>query len=151
MRRVKTWGVDSQDVSIEFSPKVCVRKGVLALSGYDPTSYFDDDAISRGPLFGKAHITVDFNSATYHFVSYESMKKFVDNVDKFLPAFGGFCANAVSDNHVNWVDPNMFLIQDNRLLMFHDQEDADNWDSDSATQLAAADTHWKAGTFLFKK
>mmetsp|Transcript_3853 Transcript_3853/g.4382 ORF Transcript_3853/g.4382 Transcript_3853/m.4382 type:complete len:169 (-) Transcript_3853:206-712(-) len=143
-------------------PKVCVTKEGLALSGYDPTSYFDEDAFTRGPLPGKADLTAEHATATYQFATPERQERFLASPEKFAPAFGGFCAKAVSENDVYWVNPKTFLIQDGNLLMFYDEDsintkdfwldDKRPWDdgnhkdgSDSATRLAAAEKHWQAG------
>jgi len=142
--------------------KVCVTKEGLALSGYDPTSYFDEDAITRGPLPGKADLTAEHATATYQFATPERQERFLASPDKFAPAFGGFCAKAVSENDVYWINPKTFLIQDGNLLMFYDKDsintkdfwldDKRPWDdgthkdgSDSATRLAAAEKYWQAG------
>jgi len=142
--------------------KVCVTKEGLALGGYDPTSYFDEDAQTRGPLLGKTDITAEHVTATYQFATTERQELFLASPDKFAPAFGGFCAKAVSENDVYWVNPKTFLIQDGRLIMFYDQDGLNTkefwldemrpWDdgthqdgTDSATRLTAAINHWNTG------
>ena len=153
----------STDGGIGDVHHVCLTADGLALSGYDATSYFDEDAQQRGPLAGQPGITATHGTATYRFATEANRDRFLANPQNFLPQFGGFCAKAVSENDVYWVNAKTFLIQDGKLLLFYDMEGGANtkdfwldskrpWDdgshpegSDVATRLRAAETYWKAG------
>uniref|UniRef100_A0A7S1UBL0 YHS domain-containing protein n=1 Tax=Phaeomonas parva TaxID=124430 RepID=A0A7S1UBL0_9STRA len=138
---------------------VCVDADGFALGGNDATSYFDCDA----PLPGNPEFEVRHGGARYVFADADRMAKFAANPDAFAPAFGGFCAKAVSENDVFWVNPNTYIIQDGRLLMFFNDEANINtkamWEDSNLAwgdgshpdggsmeeRLAEADRHWKAG------
>lgn len=93
----------------------------LALEGFDPVSYFRDEAKVQGPLKGDSKYRYQFENVTYWFSSQENMNKFKLNPSIYVPAFGGWCAYAVAvKNEKVEVDVKSFIIQEGRLLLFYD-------------------------------
>jgi YHS domain-containing protein len=86
----------------------------LALEGYCPVAYF---AVNK-PVLGKAEYASDHNGVTYHFVSADAKKAFDADPEKFIPAFGGWCAFGMAVNDKFPVDPTNFKIVDGRLMVF---------------------------------
>ena len=64
----------------------------VALSGYDPVSYFTDGR----PEKGSAEYSAAFDDATYWFKSAEHRALFVADPDHYAPQFDGYCAINVS-------------------------------------------------------
>ena len=64
----------------------------IAISGYDPVSYFVDE-----PQPGNPDITATHGEATYYFVNAENKAKFEADPEAYVPQYGGFCAVAASD------------------------------------------------------
>lgn len=64
-----------------------------AIDGYDPVAYFT----LGQPTRGAADITHEWNGATWHFANAQHRDAFVAAPEKYAPAFGGYCAKAVSD------------------------------------------------------
>jgi YHS domain-containing protein len=60
----------------------------VALSGYDPVSYFTDGR----PEKGSAEYSAAFDDATYWFKSPEHRALFVADPDHYAPRFDGYCA-----------------------------------------------------------
>eukprot|EP00968_Pinguiococcus_pyrenoidosus_P007523 scaffold501_cov355-Pinguiococcus_pyrenoidosus.AAC.8 len=138
---------------------VCTTAEGLAVSGYDVTTYFD----SEEPVKGDEGIRSEYQGATYLFSTEERKAMFEENPESFAPAFGGFCAKAVSENDVFWVNPKTFIIQDGKLLLFYNDEDKlntkDMWldeklawgdgthpdGADAAERLRAAEEFWASG------
>lgn len=114
----------------------------IALEGYCPVAYFAVNKAVRGkPEFASTH-----DGVTYHFVSTDAKKAFDAEPDKYLPAFGGWCAfgMAVSDKFP--VDPTRFKIVNGRLMLFLRNAKVDAlelWNQgDQRGLLEKATAHW---------
>ena len=114
----------------------------VALEGYCPVAYFAADRAIRG----KPEFAVTHNDVTYHLVNAEAKQAFEAEPEKYLPAYGGWCAfgMAVSDKFP--VDPTNFKIVDGKLLVFLKNRNVDAltlWnDGDEPDMLQKADAHW---------
>jgi YHS domain-containing protein len=116
----------------------------LALEGYCPVAYFAvDKAIQGSPEFASTH-----NDIVYHFVSAEAKAAFDANPEKFLPAFGGWCALGMAVEDKFPVDPRLFKIVDGKLLLFLRNRNVDAlqlWnDGDEKALLKKAEASWAA-------
>jgi YHS domain-containing protein len=126
------------------------NKAGLALEGYDPVSYFREEALKNGPLKGDAKFQAKIEGVSYQFSSEANQQEFLKNPLKYLPAFGGWCAYAVAEKKEKVeVDVKSFLIQDGRLLLFYNgflADTRDKWQntkSKPATSfLKEADANW---------
>lgn len=115
----------------------------LALEGYCPVAYFAVDRAVRGkPKFASTH-----NDVTYHFVSGDAKKAFDKNPEKYVPAFGGWCAFGMSVSDKFPVDPTNFKIVDGRLMVFLKNRDVDAlklWNKGNQGKLIRkAEAHWE--------
>ena len=115
----------------------------VALEGYCPVAYFAVDKAVRGvPEHASTH-----EGVSYWFVNAEAKDAFDASPEKFLPAYGGWCAfgMAVSDKFP--VDPTRFKIEKGRLLLFLKNSGVDAlelWNKGDRTELLRkADAHWK--------
>lgn len=115
----------------------------VALEGYCPVAYF---AVNK-PVRGKAEFASDHNGVTYYLVSADAKRAFDKNPEKYLPAYGGWCATGMALQDKFPVDPTNFKIVDGRLLLFLTNKNVDAkklWNQgDEKEQLAKADAHWK--------
>ena len=120
-----------------------VERG-LALEGYDPVSYFAEGGGT--PVRGDAAITAEHRGVTYRFASEAHRELFVEAPERFVPAYGGWCAYAMADGERVDVDPRSFLLQDGALLLFYDGIFNDTramWRKEGAAELKAkADAAW---------
>jgi YHS domain-containing protein len=64
----------------------------VALEGYCPVAYF---AVNK-PVKGKAEHASTYKNVTYYFVSADAKKAFDAEPEKFVPAYGGWCAFGMS-------------------------------------------------------
>ena len=87
----------------------------IALEGYDPVSYFDDQ-----PQEGKEDIYTTHQGITYRFATLVNLNKFKTNPGKYEPAYGGWCAYAMgaSGEKVK-IDPETYKILDGKLYVFY--------------------------------
>lgn len=119
----------------------------LALQGYDPVAYFDVGGAA--PAKGNPEITADHGSVVYRFATEANRKAFEASPETYEPAYGGWCAYAMSKNKKVKVDPLAFRVGEGRLLLFVDKDylefDGD-WIPDEPDMLRRADKNWKAMT-----
>lgn len=115
----------------------------VALEGYCPVAYFAADKAVRG----KKEFAATHNDVTYYFVNADARKMFQADPEKYLPAYGGWCATGMALKDKFPVDPTNFKIVDGRLLLFLTNKNVDAktlWNQGSEKeQLAKADAHWK--------
>lgn len=87
----------------------------VALQGYDVVSYFQENKA----VLGNNTLTSEFKGAFYHFSSVENQAQFDANPEHFIPQYGGWCAYAMSKGKKVSINPEAFLIQENRLYLFY--------------------------------
>ncbi len=115
----------------------------IALEGYCPVAYFGVNKAIRGrPEHASTH-----NYVTNYFVSADAKKAFDRNPQKYLPAYGGWCAFGMAVQDKFPVDPTNFKIVKGRLMVFLKNKNVDAlalWNDGNESQLIAkADAHWK--------
>ena len=127
-------------------------KKTLGAQGYDPVAYFPEgDPNGKGKATkGNKKITFQYNGVTYRFSSTKNRDLFKANPLKYEPAYGGWCAYAVSHETYTEPNPKRFLIQNGRLMLFYDGLFGDtykDWHKEGPTKLEPlADQFWKAET-----
>jgi YHS domain-containing protein len=89
----------------------------IALSGYDPVSYFPEGG-GRARR-GSAAFTAQHAGRRYLFVSAANRDRFAADPERYEPEFGGWCTYAVANGYKFEVDPESYLLEDGRLLLFY--------------------------------
>jgi hypothetical protein len=83
----------------------------------------------------------------YHFVSAAAKRMFDRNPEKYIPAYGGWCAYGMAVQDKFPIDPTNFKVVNGQLLLFlrNDKVDALKlWNGgDEAENLRKAGAHWK--------
>jgi YHS domain-containing protein len=123
-----------------------VNEADVILEGYDMVSYFKREK----PLKGNPQFQTKEDDAVYWFANEENKQAFLKEPKKYEPQYGGWCAYAVADSKSKVsVDPNSFLIQDGRLLLFYNGlwgNTREKWlhtrSKDPKTFLKEADANW---------
>lgn len=127
------------------SPDKSVKEGNadhgLALEGYDPVAYFDDLKATAG----STAITSTYRGITYRFATEPHRQAFNDNPEKYLPAYGGWCATAMAKGEKVEVDPKSFKVTNGRLFLFYKGLFAnaiDDWNKAERKLTGDADNSW---------
>ena len=119
-----------------------VNKSGIILDGYDVVTYFKKNS----PQKGDAKFKTEFEGSTYLFASDENKQEFLKTPQKYVPAYGGWCAYAVAEKQEKVeIDPKSYIIQDGRLLLFYNGFWGDTrakWLKDDKDFLKKADTFW---------
>ena len=110
----------------------------VAIRGYDPVAYFRDG----GPRQGKPEFAAQHDGATWWFASAEDKALFEADPEKYMPAFGGFCAYGTSRGYLVKIEPEAWSIVDGRLYLNYDLSVRDTWLKDPKGYIAKADANW---------
>ncbi len=110
----------------------------LAVQGYDVVAYQTDNKAVKGD----EKFTEWVHGAKYVFTSREHQELFRDSPKKYLPQYGGFCAYAMSLGKVRPVNPEIFSIENGRLMLQHTKEAFDLFNKDVKGNIVKADVKW---------
>ena len=130
-------------VSLEHGPdlEMCSPDG-LAVGGYDVLSYRD----AGGPVPGDPEISAEFDGQRYLFATPANRDRFLQDPERYVPAYSGFCAITLSFGRVTCPDYRNFKIEDDRLLLFEVTGFTNGrtlWNSDSTTFRERADLNYE--------
>ena len=110
----------------------------LALRGYDPVAYFE----TGKPTHGMAAIKASYGGARYLFATKAHRRSFLNNPNKYLPQFGGFCAVGTSFGEKVDVDPETGKIVNGKLYLNNGPKAQEIFDSDPANTISRAVHNW---------
>ncbi len=111
--------------------------GVI-LKGYDPVAYFADGK----PTKGSPDFTATHDGATYWFASAAHRDAFAKEPEKYVPAFGGYCAMGVVFNKKIDVDPTVWRVVDGKLYVNVNPKAAKRWAEDVPGNISKGKANW---------
>ena len=131
------------------SGEIFVNEEGIAIQGYDPVEYH----LTLRAVRGDSSIRFQFQGATFYFRNVVNKKLFADSPQKYIPAYGGFCSDALSiplkENQPKpgryASDPEHFIIYDDRLFLFCPDDERDartHWQSSGEVYIRRADSVW---------
>ena len=109
------------------------------VQGYDLVSYHSNN----GPVKGNGHHLSVHDGVTYLFASKENKQTFDKNPEKYIPAYGGYCAYGVSVGKKFVGDAEVWKVVNGTLYLNLDKNVQKEWEKDIPGRIAAADKHWK--------
>lgn len=109
-----------------------------AVQGYDVVSY----QTGKRPLRGNGNFTSIYQGATYQFSSKANLATFESNPEKYVPAYGGYCAFGVSVGKKFIGDPEVWRVVDGTLYLNLDAGIQDQWLKDVPGRIKTANTKW---------
>ena len=118
----------------------------VGLMGFDPVSYHPEGG-SR-PQRGSIKISLEHEGVTYRFVSQANLQTFQKKPEKYVPAYGGWCAWAVAElgKRVD-IDPLSYELREGRLYVFYKEPGLDTrelWKADPDGFVRKAAAKWPA-------
>ncbi len=111
----------------------------LILFGHDVVSYFTD---GRHAMGSPAHKSV-YKGVTFRFASAEHKKLFDADPAKYVPQFGGYCANGIAYGIPWGGDADTWKIIDGKLYIFGGAGSRDAFLLDEKGNVALAQKYWK--------
>ena len=111
---------------------------LTAAAGYDVVSYHS----SKKPLRGNGHNVAVHDGVTYIFANKANLETFNADPEKYVPAYGGYCAYGVSVGKKFVGDPEVWRVVDGRLYLNLDTTVQDVWFKDVQGNIVAANGQW---------
>jgi YHS domain-containing protein len=110
----------------------------LMLKGYDVVSYFTQNKHA----LGKAEFRSVYEGTTFQFASAEHKALFDKEPTKYLPQYGGYCADGVLYGIPWGGDADTWIMKDGKLYIFGGQSSKDAWELNLHDNYATADKMW---------
>ncbi len=132
----------AQNPSGKYTPANAVAEGDEArvmLKGADVVAYFVSNKFQQGlPQFSSRYEDISFR-----FASAENKALFDKQPTKYLPEFGGYCANGIVYGIPWGGDADTWKMIDGKLYIFGGQASKDGFELDEKKNLALAESYWK--------
>jgi hypothetical protein len=109
-----------------------------AIGGYDPVAYFTDHRAVRG---SEEH-AFSWQGARWLFASEAHRALFAASPARYAPAYGGYCAYAVSQGRTARIDPEAWSIVGGRLFLNYSLAIRQQWSGDRDRYIRDADARW---------
>jgi YHS domain-containing protein len=110
----------------------------LMLKGYDVVSYFTQNKHALGkPEFRSLH-----EGITFQFATAEHKALFDKEPAKYLPQYGGYCADGILYGIPWGGDADTWTLKDGKLYIFGGQSSKDAWELNLHDNYATADKMW---------
>ena len=132
----------AQNPSGKYTPVNAVAEGDearLMLKGADVVAYFTENKYRQGlPQF-----TSRYEDIAFRFASAENKALFDKQPAKYLPEFGGYCANGLVYGIPWGGDADTWKMINGKLYIFGGQASKDGFEIDEKQNLVLAETYWK--------
>ena len=111
----------------------------VMLKGHDVVSYFTQGKHAMGSAqFASVH-----EGVTFRFASAEHKALFDKEPAKYIPQFGGYCANGIVYGIPWGGDADTWMIREGKLYIFGGQGSKDGFEVDVPGNMALAEKYWK--------
>lgn len=115
-----------------------IRHSVVGVEGYDLVSYHT----GKKPLRGNGNHVINHKGVNYLFASKQNKEQFASNPEKYLPAYGGYCAFGASVGKKFIGDADVWEIVDGKLYLNLDNSIKTVWVKDIPGNIKKADEKW---------
>jgi YHS domain-containing protein len=110
----------------------------VGVGGYDPVAYFKEGKAMKGNGWHVAY----HKGVTYVFANKINRKTFEADPEKYLPAYGGYCAYGVAVGKKFVADPEVWKIVEGTLYLNLDKAIQSKWNEDIPGYIKKADVNW---------
>jgi len=114
----------------------------LMLRGNDPVAYQTLNKAVRGD----PQIKAQHEGVTYRFASDEHRRIFLAAPQKYVPAYGGFCASGAHYALKANIGAQTFKVVDGRLFLFGGPRSRRHWELDQQKNIELGDWYWEHET-----
>ena len=111
----------------------------VILKGADVVAYFTQGKYVQG----MPQIKSEYEGVTFRFSSAAHKALFDKEPKKYLPEFGGYCANGIAYGIPWGGDADTFSMINGKLYIFGGQASKDGFEVDPVGNLALAEKYWK--------
>jgi YHS domain-containing protein len=110
----------------------------IALQGYDPVSYFDEN-----PLKGKQEYQTNFAEVTWLFANQSNLDKFLRSPEEYLPEYHGYCVWAIRNDRLMKGLLEYWEIHNGKLYFLCSKKALQNWLENPDTHTKKANENWQ--------
>ena len=111
----------------------------VMLKGHDVVSYFTQGKHAMG----STQFASVYEGVTFRFANAEHKALFDQEPAKYIPQFGGYCANGIVYGIPWGGDADTWMIQNGKLYIFGGQGSKDGFQVDIPGNMALAEKYWK--------
>ena len=111
----------------------------VALSGYDPISYFDPGQ----PEKGSGNFTFAFDDAVYWFKNERNRARFAADPERHAPQYQGFCTLTLAAGQKAEADPESWSIKDGKLFVFGSKSAVPRFNQNAFAIVDKANANWR--------
>jgi YHS domain-containing protein len=126
----------------EFKMKQVINAdlyGRIALQGYDPVAFH---TIGKA-VKGKPDLLAEYRGYKYLFSSKDNKASFAEEAERYLPAFGGYCAYGVSHGVLFPVEIETWEIIDGRLVLQYSLNVKQRFEENKEENIRKANENWR--------
>lgn len=111
----------------------------VAISGYDPVSYFTE----AEPLLGTPLYEYEWNGVPWYFASEANRDIFIRAPEVYAPLFGGHCAMSMARGFLSDGNPTIYRIVEDRLVLFYSVGNREAFDIAQSAMFPRAVEYWQ--------
>ena len=119
-------------------PPVVADEAGVAIGGYDAVAYHREGRA----VAGSAGFAYRWRGAEWRFASAAARDAFAADPEAFAPAYGGWCAFAMSEDRLAAGDPAVWRVVGGRLFLNCSAAAQRRWEADLAANIARGDANW---------
>lgn len=112
----------------------------VAIRGYDTVAYFTVGE----PTEGSDAYSSQWQGATWRFASQENLDLFEADPEKYAPQYGGYCAYGVAKDSLVKIEPENWMIVEDKLYLNYNDDFQQLWEEDIAGFIATADAKFES-------
>lgn len=109
-----------------------------AVGGYDAVAYHTEGQAIRG----ERAFSTEWRGAEFRFASQANLDLFLSDPEAYAPAYGGYCAWAVSEGYTAKGDPNVWNIVDGVLYLNYNAQVQERWSVDIPGHIERANANY---------
>jgi len=109
-----------------------------AVGGYDAVAYHTEGEAVRG----QRAFSTDWRGAEFRFASQANLDLFLSDPEAYAPAYGGYCAWAVSEGYTAKGDPQVWNIVDGVLYLNYNNQIQERWTADIPGHIESANANY---------
>lgn len=106
----------------------------FAVDGQDVVSYQTEN----GPVAGSQEFTANWDNTEWRFASAENRDLFLNDPDRYVPQFGGYCPVALAQGHAKIGTARHFNVVDEKLYLNINRRAQNSFDDNPVGYIAAA-------------
>lgn len=110
----------------------------ITLQGHDPVAFHTDSKAMKG----SPAISAEYRGYKYLFSSEGNKAAFEEQAEKYLPAYGGYCAYGVSLGILFPVEIDTWEIIDGRLVLQYSQDVKQKFSEQKDENIRKANENW---------